>query len=274
MEGLNNAAAWEEWKSFALAHQPANSIIPLRLHGRLGLQLSCFSGSVADCFFPLHSAKSELCSTELTREPFILCFFQTLDTSKTGSMYLLEANCLQHSAIKTSVSVASTSFSESYLPISPKCFYLFWQKQSCNEKMKLAIFHVKQENDTFFFLLCLNTQFERFVLYIACFFAIYIDSNDLLIFRDRSWKKGENSSVWKLQSVSDITLPLKWQQLLAALLELSDMMFSVAVWLGDEQQNPNTCGQRSHLTTAEPASALSAFSSSAGSYLCKLAAIW
>lgn len=148
MERLNNAAAWEEWKSFALAHQPANSSIPLRLHGS---QLSCFSGSVADCFFPLHSSKSELCSTELTREPFTLCLFQTLDTAKTGSMYLPEANCLQHSAIKTSVSVASTSFRESYLPISPKCFYLFWQKQSCNEKMKLAIFHIKQENVTIFF---------------------------------------------------------------------------------------------------------------------------
>lgn len=186
MERLNNAAAWEEWKSFALTHQPANSSIPLRLHGS---QLSCFPGSVADCFFPLHSTKSELCSTELTREPFTLCLFQTLDTAKTGSMYLPEANCLQHSAIKTSVSVASTSFSESYLPISPKCFYLFWQKQSCNEKMKLAIFHIKQENVTIFFLPCLNTQFERFVLYIACFFAIYIDSNDLLIFEDRLWKK-------------------------------------------------------------------------------------
>lgn len=126
-----------------------------------------FQDTLQTVFSPLQSIKSEICSTELTREPFTLCLFQTLDTAKTGSMYLPEANCLQHSAIKTSVSVASTSFSESYLPISPKCFYLFWQKQSCNEKMKLAIFHIKQENFTIF-LLCLKyTSWNVCALYCS-----------------------------------------------------------------------------------------------------------
>ena len=67
---------------------------------------SIFSRYIANCFFPLQSIKpeSKVCSTELTRESITLCLFQTLDTAKTGSMYLPEANCLQHSAIKTSVS--------------------------------------------------------------------------------------------------------------------------------------------------------------------------
>lgn len=136
MEGLSKAEAWDKWKYFFPQYF-------LKAYCKL---------------FPLQSIKPEckVCSTELTRESITLCLFQTLDTAKTGSMYLPEANCLQHSAIKTSASVASTSFSETYLHISPKCFYLFWQKQSCNEKMELAIFHIKQENAIIFFLLCLK----------------------------------------------------------------------------------------------------------------------
>lgn len=80
--------------------------------------------------------------------------------------------------------------------------------------------------------------------------------------------------VWKLGSGSDIILPFKWQQLLAALLEQSDVLFSVAGWLTHEQQTPNARGQRSHLTTAEPGTALSAFSTSASSRSCMLAAVW
>lgn len=80
--------------------------------------------------------------------------------------------------------------------------------------------------------------------------------------------------VWRLASGFDITLPFKWQQLLVALLELSDVLLSVASWLAHEQQNPNAHGQRSHLTTAEPGTALSAFSTSADLHLCMLVAVW
>lgn len=89
-------------------------------------------------------------------------------------------------------------------------------------------------------------------------------------------KKGENLTVClRLGSGSDRTLPFKRQQLLAALLKYqSDVLLSVAGWLAREQQNPNAHGQRSHLTPAEPGTALNAFSTSASFHSCMLAAVW
>lgn len=148
MEGLSKAEAWDKQKYFPPQYF-------LKAYCKL---------------FPLQSIKpeSKVCLTELTRESISLCLFQTLDTAKTGRMYLPEANCLQHSAIKTSASVASTSFSETYLPISPKCFYLFWQKQSCNEKQELHNF----------FLLCLKFTVWKF---LCSLLLIYPHSRQILL---------------------------------------------------------------------------------------------